>query len=83
MNTKEKNGYILFGISCLIGYVCPVIFAIIYASTEDTTWLYRSGVFYGLSWILYGLFFIMFGKSALIKIKYLIKTKIFKLNSPN
>ncbi|MBC8196621.1 MAG: hypothetical protein H8E60_01905 [Candidatus Marinimicrobia bacterium] len=77
MKIKEKIGYVIFGLSCFIGYIIPVVFTFIYTKTHDNTWLIRSGFSYRFSWILFGLFILISGKSAFQKIKSKIKSIIF------
>ena len=77
MSIKEKIGYVIFGLSCFIGYIIPIIFTLIYTKTQDNSWLIRSGLSYGFSWVLFGLFILLSGKSALQKIKLKIKSTIF------
>jgi len=77
LNIKEKIGYAIFGLSCFIGYIIPIVFTLIYTKTHDNTWLIRSGVSYGFSWVLFGLFILLSGKSAFQKIKSIIKNIIF------
>jgi hypothetical protein len=77
VSIKEKIGYVIFGLSCFIGYIIPIIFTLIYTKTQDNSWLIRSGLSYGFSWVLFGLFILLSGKSALQKIKLKIKSTIF------